>query len=76
MRPFGSNMPRTKLGSTSQGARLRVETSEPTKQQPLNQVFHKVKVWYNKERLEYGHEVREKHVSQRLLVEMETERDK
>ena len=76
LRPFGSNLPKTAKGSLSKGARLRAETSEPTKQQPLNGVLHRLKVWFNKERYDYNHEVRERHVNLRLKVEMEAERDR
>ena len=76
LRPFGSNLPVTQKGSTSQGARLREETNEPTKQQPLNGVFARLRAWFDKERNEYNKEVREKHVNERLKAELELERDK
>ena len=65
-------------GATQQasGARLRQQGEGPSsKLQPLRGVFQQVKAWLEKER-QYGHEVRAKHVAQRLRYQLEFERDK
>ena len=78
-RPFGSRAPVAKAGGATQqasGARLRQQGEGPSsKLQPLRGVFQQVKAWLEKER-QYGHEVRAKHVAQRLRYQLEFERDK
>ena len=74
LRPFGSNAP-TSSKSQSLGSRLKVETTEPTIQQPLNRVFYRIKVWFDEER-RHNSEVRSKHIIQQAKYELEYEADK
>ena len=72
-RPFGSRAKVVELSRKATGARLRKEAT--ARQQPLSGVFDKVKSWLEKER-SHGHEVRTKHVIQRIKYQMEHERDR
>ena len=73
-RPFGSNRKLSKSTAQGQGARIRTATrgSEPTKQQPLQRVFHRVLLWFQKER-RYDQEVRPGHIKTRLQIELQHE---
>ena len=75
LRPWGSKRPAYKNLSLSQGARIREKPTEATKQNPLAGVFHKIKVWFEKER-EHGVEVRARHIRERTKYELEYEQDR
>ena len=63
--------------SATGGLGGRITSREPGKAcaaQPLARVYHRVKAWLKHER-EHGHEVRLKILTQRLLFEVEYDRD-
>lgn len=74
VRPFGSTAPLCR-SSKSQGARLSKVTDEPISKQPLNKVLLQVKRWFDNER-ERNHEVRSRHIAQRVKYQIEYERDR
>ena len=73
-RPFGSRAKVVERSRKATGARIR-KGSVSTRQRPLGGVFDKVKSWLETER-SYGHEIRTKHIAQRIKYQMEHERDR
>jgi len=74
LRPFGSNKVINKLERKGQGSRINKVALENDKKSPLKKTFLKVKAWIDKER-SFKHEIRRRHILQRLKYEMEFERD-
>ena len=75
LRPFGSNKVINKLKSKAKGSRMRKAAADNDKKSPLKKVFLKIKGWIDKER-SFKHEIRRRHILQRLKYEMEFERDR
>ena len=73
LRPFGSKTALCNLGNSATGARLRnAPGDKPTTQQPLQGIFHKLKNWFNQERI-WGHEIRPTHLRIRFQLHLERE---
>ena len=75
LRPFGSNKVINKLKSKAKGSRMRKAAADNDKKSPLKKVFLKIKDWIDKER-SFKHDIRKRHILQRLKYEMEFERDR
>ena len=75
LRPFGSNKDINKLTSKAKGSRINKVAANNDKKSSLKQVFLKIKDWIDKER-SFKHEIRRRHILQRLKYEMEFERDR